>query len=536
MKIGKTELLKIKPAIFLVLLACIYTAIILLISLRIGRLQTLPFYDDCTYFRDASILVFNFKNTGIIALLDVFRQYIHSPYCFFISFISLYLANFQTKYCYIWNVIPVFAGLAACYVATDKSSKFLSFTLCLCALTLPIFVVSASEFRPDPFWGFLLALNIIYILKCSNISNCHTGLISGALLSVCLLIKPTTFPLTILLVGCALFLKLIFETQLYSQFNWENFKYNIPKLSKFLIWFLFSSLFSLIYFIPFGNQILEYFLMNAFGEYKSLWAPGGSNLDILGFYLWGHGGSNAMNFASILLILLALIFFIIILFQGDRNQKFVSVSLLIILCICYSILTWGEMKSVFVGFPFYSLLIVFCLNSISTGISVINETKFSFPQFGIVILVIIFVTGLFLFKFPAVCSVHPALAEFRNKSFEIVANYLKKEEKIKNIFFLRAGPVHPENIEILLLSQGIMPNVISQPLNPPKSISDFLNQKSSSELIIIAHDDIVGQQSVVKVGSLYYDIKHFLSTSPDYEEVFSISDYQNRSMTGYKKM
>lgn len=446
---------------------------------------------------------------------------------------ALFYSNYETSIIYFSNLIPVFLGLLGCLFCISKLSFFQISLLLIWALSTPIFIIAGAEFRPDPLWGFLLAwTSACFILK-NNIFTYKSGLICGFLFSATLLTKPTTFPLTIVIVGLAFLSRLGFLFCIWKSESELPLADFFAQVKKFLLSFFWVLILTVPYIFFYGKNIFSYFVSNALAENKNLWVPDGDMLDIWGFYLWGGGGQDVFSLSFILMLLLGVFSVFIILREGSVFDKFECLSLLGLVVITLIVLTLGPMKSVFVGFPFYTLLLFLLVNSIGKCLKIKKENNKAFNLKIYAFILIAIILGLVFFKWPSISYVHPSLAKFRNECFKLVCNYLHRNNYENKIYFLRNGPVHPENVELFLLKHGRKASFANTALNPPKTLEEFKNQITGFNLIVIANDDIVGHQSVVKVGPVYNEILSYLRLSGKYDEAFNMLDYKDRGMSGF---
>jgi len=524
-----------KKTIFIVstiTLVSIFSVVVYFNSQQNGRLASVPFYDECTYFYSSASIVDSITKNGFSdTILNFSNLPLHSPYCVVLSSIILFFSDYNTEYIYYSGIIVILLCVGMLLYAIRTESYVIKFLLVACSLLWPVCTIAACEFRPDSLWGISLALIAVQLIAPKDgIFTFRRGVFLGICLASALLVKPTAFPLTIIIFLSSFTLRLFYEklfinTKLFA----SAFVYLMSSLSVCIITVL-----PYVYFH--GLKIWTYFYDNVFGASAGMWEPSTNLSDKFLYYILGSGAGSAFSLGSYLMVCVSFLSTLYIFKFGTKSVKIRVFFLFSILFVSYFVISTGNIKSVFLGSPFYFILLSLSVFSLS---EFCNITRLIYPIRGFtfcsITLIFVFAFGIFHFKWPEICFVHPSLAKFRAQAHHALASSIEQPND-NRIYFLRHGPIPPENIGLFLIKNGYTPFLSDSGRNPPKNVQEFLAQSSSANLIVIADDNIVGHQTMIPIGNLYHEIDAYLRNSEAFQLVNEISDYSGKKMSIFRRL
>jgi len=501
------------------ILAVVFTILIVEQSREIGRVATFPTYDDCTYLYTAETYRHAFATQGVlITIQEIAERGLHSPVSVAAAFVAPMIFQGSAASVYYANAVVILLLLAGGVSILRPLGWLPSLAICLALLTIPYATFAVAEFRPDFLWGIGLGFLTIWTVSDRRFSlSTWNGIAFGLVFSLVLLTKPTTFASTILLSSAALFLRLARE-------SWFN-RREVTVCG--VVSFLAAAFISILiltgwYALLFGSSVIRYFIDNAFGVNREVWSLEGGFLDQAGYYLWGWGGSNMFSPSMVVGVGLAILGAASCLLGRDSEARMLILSTWSLVGLAFTINAAASMKSVYLGAAFYGCLLFASLASIR------EWTREGGRLRGIWVSIaasLTFLIGVLTFQWPAQAYFHPGLSEFRNAVHQNLFEKLDRLSAPEKVYFLRLGPVPPENIGIYYLSRGVTIEVLSSPLFEPSSLENFLEQSQSADLVVIAEDDIVGHLSHTPLGELYAEIDTYLADSPDYHLLFEHFDY-----------
>ncbi len=195
------------PILFGVVLVSVgFTWMILAQSFVNGRLAALPVFDDSSYLYDAAKRCETLARSGWSGLAWELKEHPpHSPYSSFMAFVSFKLFGRHDWSPYISNGIIVLVATAyACRMMSSmpRLGPFLAVSM---MLTVPVMAWSVHEFRPDLACGLYTAILLVEIvITPPQRKTWLYSIVLGLLFGLCLLTKPTVFPVTGLLTGSAM--------------------------------------------------------------------------------------------------------------------------------------------------------------------------------------------------------------------------------------------------------------------------------------------------------------------------------------------
>lgn len=384
----------------------LFTVIQIQHSLHQGQLSLPPTYDDVVYFNDGLRRLDIFYNNGFVELfLDYANRPPHSFTSSFFAFTSYLLFGVKDWAPVFMNFILVFASLVFLdYLARGFALKWKIFIASV-SLTWLIMGHAVIEFRPDIFCGLITAITIILISEqyWLEISDYRKKII-GALFGLALIIKPTIFPVTIVLVLFAIIMNILTEKFVFK----KEFKIKdlILKSKNFIIYCLIVAI---PYYLFELKDALNYIYQNQFVNLKKVWGMHSLPFfERICFYLVGQGGRMMVkNWFYLWLVLI--IISALILFYKKHYKKFIRlIPLVSTIFVAYAIVTISDHKSAFLGvivacFIFFTgmNMLIFILREIIN----IND-RFKKNSLILLMLVVFLILPTRMFEWPAKNDLH----------------------------------------------------------------------------------------------------------------------------------
>lgn len=326
------------------LAAALFTTFVVRHSLATGRLAALPVYDDVVYLRDALGRLDRLATTGWLGLASgLVTEPPHAPSSTCLAAISFAIAGRHDWAPYAGNVLVVLFTFAATWRLARPLPAWLRATTLVLAACLPATAWSVHEFRPDLACGTVTAALLCRIvLLPARLRTHRTAVALGIWLGAALWIKPTVFPMTILLTGAAL------AAALGRDRAWRT-----PRAALVFAGTLLGT--AGLVFLPWiviaGRELVAYVWVNIAGSQRRFWTFEGSWRDHASYYLVGPGG--AFGIGRIRYLLAAWLITGIVVCRG--RQRRLLVSLAVVLGCAYLLPTLNEVKSPFFGAVFYDM-------------------------------------------------------------------------------------------------------------------------------------------------------------------------------------
>jgi hypothetical protein len=342
--------------LFILLLAVGYTWFCVEMSFKKGRLSNVPNYDDVSYFASATDLLQSVKDGGRRGLAGFLaRDDLHSPYCIGLAALAYWVGGYRDAAPYVANVVLVAAYL--CAVAFfARRCRLADFCLVLwIALMLPFASMSVAEFRPDLAWATVTGFAVIFTLTREQFfEGWGSAAAFGSLAGLALLIKPSTFAMTILVLSAA------FGGRWLVEFARTNPRQAWRALPRALLAGLgFALLVAGPYFAFYGKTIWNYFYDNSYGKNAAVWVNlyPGSQWKQWTFYAGRDGaGSNLGKlYWAVLPGILGLSVWHFR--KSSRAGRLQMAFLWLILAMVYAINSTANIKHIFLGGAFYGTLI-----------------------------------------------------------------------------------------------------------------------------------------------------------------------------------
>jgi len=339
--------------ILAVLIAGLFESYCLDLSRHIGRLSSITNYDDVVYLNYASQGYTTLKDQGAPHFISwLFSGDIHAPFPVLSGIVGFFLFGTNVDRVYFMLFVVVFTYLIFVIALARNLPPILIASLLLSALALPFITVGALEFRPDLMWAILLGGGSVLFLKSENsFASWKHSLWYGVIFGLTLLVKPSTFAMTVLVMG-GTWVLVVFRALLCKQASFSSAAVSLGVI------ILSTLLITGWYYIPNMTNVYNYFYQNSFGENKDIWSYKGTTEGRLTYYL-----RDRALYSNLGLFIFPLSLFAIggpaleIFRRKELFNKIRGASFLWMLLGTFSVNAAFEMKSPFLGGSFYAFLI-----------------------------------------------------------------------------------------------------------------------------------------------------------------------------------
>ena len=248
-----------------------YGSVLISISRRIGRLNSVPLYDDCGYMENG----LNLKNLLLGLPHDFSMQdFLHAPPSALFSFLGFVLVPDGYSGPYYANILILFFVLGWIFLWTRKLSLGWRLVVLVQFLSLPIAIMAVVELRPDMLWAFALGIAFVTIILdwSATRKSGRFDLWCGFALALPFFAKPTTFTMSGFVIALAMLG--VAGVNIWSR-QWSA-KLAAGKIVR-------VSLFALLCLAPLilvkGKSYVEYFITNVMGENRDAWSYDASPLE-----------------------------------------------------------------------------------------------------------------------------------------------------------------------------------------------------------------------------------------------------------------
>jgi hypothetical protein len=172
-------------------------------SLARGRLSMPPYYDDVVYlYWSQKLLHFSVHQPIGRTLYQILDQ--HSPLTSLFGLLGYIFFSTGDIGPYIVAATPLIFFVLTCILLFDEGPSLAVIGIVAAIAALPTLRIFVTEFRPEPAWGVLTAISAISyfrvdLFNCSRLKQVGLGLLTGLAVTS----KPTTSPLTMVILGAA---------------------------------------------------------------------------------------------------------------------------------------------------------------------------------------------------------------------------------------------------------------------------------------------------------------------------------------------
>jgi hypothetical protein len=335
-------------------------------SLFQGQLSMPTTYDDLAYFVDALRRLDRFYEQGIGRLiLDFFQLPPHSPTSIYTASFAFSIFGRQDWAPAAVNGIYVIAFLFFIAYTTSHLSWFYRIAIAVIMLTCPLLGHLVVESRPDILCGLATACASFLILQNFSFRKRRScQVLVGAITGLALLAKPSTSPITAIILFSALLFSVIqntFESQRQSNSKTQKQSYPGNILRNFSGCGLFISTTLLIilpYYLFAARIIFSYIYINVFGRDKEIWQYQDSLIGQVLYYISGAGGKMMFGAWGAIVLLTLLLSLAVALLSKDWQYLWGSIPYVLLVSVTYLLVTIPKTKSVFLGMAFGGTIVL----------------------------------------------------------------------------------------------------------------------------------------------------------------------------------
>ena len=510
--------------VIILIVAALFTLFCVSTSKQKGRLLSAPNYDDVVYFNQGSQLLQAIKNHGTKGLWQHLQEEgLHSPYSIGLAAAAYSIGGFAESVPYYANILVVLAylgGLSWFLRALSLSQWLASLGL---FLTLPFITMGVVEFRPDIMWAVVIGMGVVYLATTPNVlTSIGPAVISGLFLGLSLMIKPSTFAMTLILYGCAGAVRLF----------WELHEPKSRLLAGVGAVFCVAAVVAAPYWLLFGQQTWSYFWTNSFGGNKQVWAFQGSLSDFLFFYLTGGGWKSNVGIPGIILTIIVGAC-CVFLWKNDRANRRTLSLLGVLLAIAFLINTSASMKSPFLGGGIYGTWIFSCAYLIGRCATIgCWSFEFQWRGWALNLLIIGTVAGTLTYRWPRYSDWgrdRPGAAFYReanDRMWQLLEQ--NRDDLPSSILFMQAGPIIPEHVQMWFNINDL--KVKATPAAMMRAVSEFEEKYPSYDWIVIQEKGVKGSASNMPTEVFLAEALNIVLKDTGTSVLDHFTDIQNRKI------
>ena len=436
-----------------------FTAYAVQFSEAAGRLTTAPNYDDCVYLLRAVTLLDEAEEGGVQGFMEsLASRPVHSPYSVFMSTAAYGVTDNAEAAPYWSNMAIVVLFLSGVTWWFRKLPIPIIVCAWLAFLSVPFAGLMVMEFRPDPLWAVVTGFGVCWIWMDERATSAPwRSMLAGLLFGAALVIKPTTFAMTVLVfisswVGRQI-LTAIFHSQSWKQQAW---KMNLGFL-------MALALMAGPYFLYNGAYVWGYFWDNSFGINKDVWQHPGDLREQITYYLTGGGGESNIGVPGTILLVSGALAGLFWLWKSNWEKRLQLAALFCALFCVYAVNVYGNAKTPFLGGAIYSIAYFFaaaCLAHVATRMFEGAKWK-KYTVYGASLAL----AGVLLFlqTWPPYSVWNRKLAgtyETNTEAFSLLLS--RYEEALPDIVLLtQLGPVVPEALSMQIIDHDWPVRVLS---------------------------------------------------------------------------
>jgi hypothetical protein len=336
----------------LLLTAAGFTLVMLQWSLERGRLAFLPQYDDVGYVTEGLRLrdrIFDSGWAGIVA--DYHADIPHAPLFRCLSATGYFLFGMHDWSPYAACGLLVFLLIFFVDRLMLPSPWWIRLGAVAFTLLTPLSAILVTEFRPDPANALLTAIAVTLLLR-TAFQRSSSELLAGLFFAMALLIKPTVFPSTIVLVAAALIIGAWYGW-MRDREHWTRrriFRRIVAVTTPAIVlagW----------YFVARFDYLVHYIWVNMFGTDQHIWAVRLSLKDRLLYFTTGPGGTFALRNELWVIVAILAAGTAVVWWYRPREWMVRWTAIAAILSLAYALPTIATVKQEFFGLNFQFLLL-----------------------------------------------------------------------------------------------------------------------------------------------------------------------------------
>jgi hypothetical protein len=509
-----TSFRHLKPTLLcILLLSIVFSWLCVRTSLRMGRLSNVPNYDDIVYFASAADLLQSVRENGLSGAADfALRDGLHSPYCTAVAAVAFSIEGIRNAAPYRMNLFLVVAYLSVIAYFFRQAEFHFKVLAFLFFLTLPFATMAVVEFRPDLAWATLLGFSAVFAMTREDLfQSWKVALCQGVLVGLSLLVKPSTFAMTLAVSAMALGFAWLLEISRNGL--GRAFSRLFPTAGVVLL-----ALIALAgpYYAVFGREVWRYFIDNSFGVNATVWNNPGDPLTQWLFYIYGPGSRSNLGSQELVIFAALLGFGFLRSWKGGRTVRLQTLLMIAAVAIIFVVNAVARMKSPFLGGAFYGTLLFSTAFLAGEFFSALPAGSKQAYRFALGAFIIVTLNAAFIYHWPEY-SHWPK--HQRNKAFIAAENAMKEfvasAPTPKNIVFTQAGPVTPENIKLLYFRRKERCNMTSAAFC--RSLDEFQKVVATQDVVVTQDKGTLGGSDNMPSEALEDDFVGFLSHSADFK-------------------
>lgn len=393
---GRADSGKLGRLVLCALLTIAFTLVSLQYSYLHGKLVLHPVYDDVGYMTDGLNWLDQIYQEGPAAVVAKYlRHPTHAPGSTFLAVVSFSLFGRHDWSCYAGNGLVIFALLMFVDRMLMGMRLWQRVLVYLFVLSCRLCGTAIVEFRPDIPWGIALAAACVLTVDHPLLrSSLRHKLAIGALFGLALLIKPTTFPLTLALLGLSLLVATVSDWRLAGR------RPKISELSRaWLIPFAVAAILAGWYYLASYKTLWGYIYSVMYGQYRDVYRVPGSLWFHLRYFITGRGGEFIFGRTLYTVAAAAAVGALTVLLTDSRERKYRLASLAAVIFVAYLEPALNRTKNEFFGASFQVLLLLGAVMALALLAERASRSRRRLSWEGILFLVLS-LTGIAAFQFP----------------------------------------------------------------------------------------------------------------------------------------
>ena len=431
----------------------LFTSYSLNVSRHIGRLSSIPNYDDVTYFSRAADVYFQFKEKGFVPGVELLvTKNLHAPFTSLNALAGFEVFGFDLYKVYYAQVLVLLAYLFFVGWFSRKLNLVLRVSLLLASLALPFASLCVMVFRPDQMSGIMTGgLTVMILTENDLFSKPRMGIVIGSLLGFALLVKSTTFALILLVIFGAWFLAGARVLLLGKSPVRAIVLNSVLMLGSAVLvagW----------YWAQHWQELWAYFIDNSFGVHKDVWRLSGNVYEHLTYYFHGDVLQSSLGLFTAPIVLLFVAGCFYDLFLSRRfDRQMLGASFLWMLGGIFAIYYFQGIKNIYMGgalymYLFYGSLVYF--EELLLKIGTIRSGKTTLVSYSIAVLL----TGVSwsLHRFPETERANGVMsANYKSMTLGVTGDLSKQiGAKPVPVLFTQGMPIIPEDVIMFLKAQS----------------------------------------------------------------------------------
>ena len=347
------------------LLSSLFTAVIVQYSFRHGRLLGPPLYDDVTYFNDGLQRLDMAEREGLVSVV---RSHIqdppHSPFATYLAAASFAVFGFHDWAPYAGNFVIVLTLVGFVGYLLREAPRWIRVVIQAFALTVPLAGVSVFDFKPDMACALVTAMGCVLALEKSLFTGPGRGrsIAVGSCFGLALLIKPSIFALTVILLVSSVLLALACDRH-----ETTDASARAAMTPSIALCLATAVLLAAPHFVASGRHYVDYIRSSILASDKPIPDYAGSVADKASYYVTGTGGRQMLG--GHLYLCAALL-----LFLGARSARANAdvgrrlASLGIVGIVAYLIPTLNPVKQPYFGLAFQEIVVLLGIVALASSL------------------------------------------------------------------------------------------------------------------------------------------------------------------------